>query len=301
MGDEYVDEDKFLAYGLETCGYDRWASYKKERNIDRFKEAYGATPQTCAAIWKDLLEIDDDRIRLTAKEAKTPIRLLIVLRWLWKYDTEVDTGCFFGIKSPVTINKICKHWSYKLHVLFREKIGSLEDYVDDPLLWPFSIDGTHCPVEEVRPFSTIWSSHKLGGAPGVNYEILVHLLRPKIAWVYGPLPPGKYNDISTFRKELMDQMIDILPGKKILGDKGYRGEPELLVTHNEFDPEELQEFKDRVASRHETVNQSFKCWKSMSMPWRHGVENHRVGFEAVCCVTQYQIENGSCTVFDPYL
>lgn len=292
---------QFMELGLKTAGYDRWFAYEEGPNIDRFKKAYGPIPETVAAIWADLLVIDDDGARLTKKEAKQPINLLITLRWLWKYDYEEDLASFFKFKTPKPVSNKVKVWARKLQLLFRAKLGKLEDYMQDDLIFLFSIDGTHCPIEEPRPFSSSWSSHKFGASAGVNYEILVHLATPTIAWIYGPVPPGKYNDMSTFRNKLWDEMETLLPGKRIIGDKGYRGEPKIISTRNEFDPEELVEFKDRVLARHESVNQSIKCWKAMTEKWRHGVENHYIGFEAIACVVQYQIKNGTNMMFDPYL
>jgi hypothetical protein len=159
-----------------------------------------------------------------------------------------------------------------------------------------SVDGTHCPIEEPRPFSTIWSSHKLGGKPGVNYEIGLSICEPKLLWVYGPTPPGLRNDIEVFRESLKHRIPE---GKRVIGDKGYRGEPEIISTENEFDPRYMAEFKERVLARHESFNKRLKICDCLTTRFRHGIDAHKAAFEAVCVLTVYAMENGS-PLFDAY-
>lgn len=82
------------------------------------------------------------------------------------------------------------------------------DEVEEGLTFMLSVDGTHCPQEEPRPWSKIWSSHKLGGKAGLNYEIGLLIHKPKLVWVRGPTPPGLYNDITVFKQELMKKCQD---------------------------------------------------------------------------------------------
>ena len=171
------------------------------------------------------------------------------------------------------------------------------DELDEGFIFMLSLDGTHCPIWEPRPFWKGWSSHKLGGSAGVNYEIALLLHKPILAWVKGPLPPGKFPDISVFRMELKGKLP---AGKRIVGDDGYKGEPEYISTRNDLDPPELIVFKERVMARHETFNQRLKTFECLTTPFRHGVDNHKVAFEAVCAITMYEIENGGTTLFDPY-
>ncbi|CAB9530689.1 unknown protein [Seminavis robusta] len=296
-----VTAKQFMALGLKAAGYPRWHAYKEERNIERFQAYYGAVPAAFAAIWKDLLETENENYKLSAEEAKHPINLLIAIRWTWKYETERELCLRFGIKSEKTISKIYKAWAHKVKLLFRDKLPSLEQFSDEELIFLFSIDGTHCPIEEPRPFSTDWSSFKFGDNAGVSYEIMLLIHKPQVAWVRGPIPPGAYNDIKTFKMKLMEKMETILPEKRIVGDKGYRGAKHIISTRNEFDPEEIAEWKDRVLARQESFNESIKCFKVCRDIFRHGVENHSIAFEAVLCVIQYSINEGSYMLFDPYL
>jgi hypothetical protein len=90
-------------------------------------------------------------------------------------------------------------------------------------------------------------------------------------------------------------------GRKVIADEGYRGESDIISTRNELDPRDIAEFKERVMSRHETFNQRLKNFDCLSTKFRHGVDKHKVAFEAVCAIVMYEIENGGTTLFDPYL
>lgn len=165
----------------------------------------------------------------------------------------------------------------------------------------FSIDGIHFPIEEPSPFSTEWSSHKLGGSAGAAYELGICLHKPQLAWIHGPVRPGKYNDLSLFRLAFKQEMESKVPDRRIIGDRGYRGEPDIISIRNEFDPPEIAEFKDRALARHETFNQRLKIWACLNLKWRHELDLHKAAVEAICVLTMYQIENGSTSLFDPYL
>lgn len=314
-----LTEAQWLQIGLETARHPKWRTYKHHTNIDRFRTAYGVIPKTCEMIWNDLRDAD----RINKKD--DPRNLLLAIRFLWAYHIEEDLGNYFDIRSPKTVRKYCKQWVGLIQSLLMSKviiprslavslvtlphsscvlqIGNLDE-IDDETIFLFSIDGTHCPIEEPRPFSTEWSSHKFGGKPGVNYELGIFIHKPQLAWVYGPIRPGKYNDISTFRRKLKNKMLSLLPGKRLIGDKGYRGEAELISTRNDYDPPEIAEFKDRVLARHETFNLKLKFFNCLSQPFRHKegdiIANHKVAFEACCTITQYQIETGGQSMFDPY-
>ena len=68
---------------------------------------------------------------------------------------------------------------------------------------------------------------------------------------------------------------------------------------NLFDPRDMAEFKQRVLARHESFNQRLKSFRCLTTKFRHGIDDHKVAFEAVCVITIYEMENGS-PLFDPY-
>jgi len=63
-------------------------------------------------------------------------------------------------------------------------------------------------------------------------------------WVHGSTRPGKDNDLNVFRMKLKQKMLDKLPGYRIIGDKGHKGEPDIISMFNEFNTREMWEFKD---------------------------------------------------------
>lgn len=165
------------------------------------------------------------------------------------------------------------------------------------LIWFASIDGTHCPTNELAPFDTKNSSHKFGGKCALAYELAVLLHKSKLAAVNGPFQSGD-NDLTNFRAKLMEETPD---GKKYIGDDGYCGEPQYISTRNELDPREVAVFKERVMSRHETFNQKIKTYACLTKKFRTGKLKHKTAFEAVCVLVSYDLECGALTLFDPYL
>ena len=130
------------------------------------------------------------------------MHLLLTLRWLFTYDTELQLGQFFKIRSMYGVRQHLRDGFRMIARLLQLKMLSWED-TDDGMIFFMSIDGTHCPINEPRPFSTIWSSHKFGGSAAVNYEIGLSISRAKLIWLYGPTPPGAFNDLDVARQELI--------------------------------------------------------------------------------------------------
>jgi hypothetical protein len=105
----------------------------------------------------------------------------------------------------------------------------------------------------------------------------------------GPFPAGT-TDIQVFRQALKN---NIPVGSKVIADKGYRGEKETISTPSSHDNEQVRKLKSRARSRHETFNARIKIFQCLDQQFRHGIEKHKIVFEAVCVICQYQLENGS--------
>ena len=178
---------------------------------------------------------------------------------------------------------------------------------DDGMIFFFSVDGTHCKIDEPSPFSPQWSSYKLGGHSGVNYEIGLRISKPHLCWVHGPEPAGKYNDLSTFCLPggFRDKVLQH-PGKRGIADNIYIGPrvKDIISNENEVDPRELAAFKERVLSRHEKFNSCLKSFGCLNQSFRHGFDMHGKCFRAVCAIVMHQIaareEEGVSILFDPY-
>ena len=160
---------------------------------------------------------------------------------------------------------------------------------DDETIFIGTVDGVHFRVEEPRTEpDAIWYSHKFEG-PGVGYELALDINENKIIWINGPFPAGN-TDLQIFRDNGNGLKYMIPIGKKMIADRGYCGEPD-LSTPNTLDGEDLKLFKRRARARHENLNRRLKEYRILSERFRHDLGKHKMVFEAVCVVVQYDIEN----------
>ncbi|CAB9503243.1 hypothetical protein SEMRO_160_G072100.1 [Seminavis robusta] len=290
----------FMGLGLRYARFHNWKRYKPKQCIHRFKQQFGMKPQTVEDVWKALRDSDDPVVRLP-KTAK-PKHLLIAIRHLFKYHTEADLATFFNIKTEKTVRRWARQYLKRIAHYLPVLMGSIHDN-HDGLIFFMSIDGIHCPIEEPRPFSKKWSSHKFGGKPALNYEFGMLIHKPQLGWVHGPTPPGKMNDLVVFRSKLK---AELPAGRRLIADGIYASETDYISTKNDLDPKPISKFKDRVLSRHENFNQRVKCFGIMKQKFRHRgmgedwLEQHRLATHAVCCLVQFQLNNGTQRLLDPY-
>lgn len=123
----------------------------------------------------------------------------------------------------------------------------------------------------------------------MSYELAIDIFENKLVWIKGPFKAGT-NDISIFRKLL----IHMIPkGKKLIGDSGYRGEPEIIATASTYNSASLKNFKKRARARHEDFNGQIKKFAILSTTFRHNLKLHKTVFTAVSVLVQYDVENGN--------
>jgi hypothetical protein len=125
----------------------------------------------------------------------------------------------------------------------------------------------------------------------LNYELGMSVYEYKLVWVNGAFKTSCH-DITIFRQAGLRGMIP--EGHQVIADRRYMGEPTQISTPTLHDPAELRKFKSRVRACHESFNariKNFKCLEERLT--RHGVDNHKTVFEAVCIICQYRLENGS--------
>ena len=85
-----------------------------------------------------------------------------------------------------------------------------------------TVQGVHCRTcESCKDWSFKQYLHKYGG-PGVVYELVVVIHM----WINGPFLALEY-DITILRIE-DGLMSKVPPGKPLIGDSGYIGEPEIV-------------------------------------------------------------------------
>ena len=283
-----VTEDEILAIGLDHTGYMRWCGYKPKTNINNFKSHFGASPKIVALIWNHLRAAN----KIIEREAD-PKHILMACRFLWAYEGQKDICCQYNMSENTFRDKIGRWVSY-IQGLLSGVMGTLQDD-DDDLIMKWTVDGTHCLVWEPRPFSTKWGGFKNGKHASVNYEIALKIYKDELVWINGPTRPG--SDLGIFKKKLMGATP---LGKKFIGDAGYTGLPDYICTRNDMDPRVIGRFKAFALARHETFNGKIKNFNILKHEFRHGLENHRTAFDAVCTIVCYEMKHGSSKLFSPY-
>jgi hypothetical protein len=168
----------------------------------------------------------------------------------------------------------------------RRKLG---DKGNDCLV---SVDCTDCKVQKRGKSKKAFWSFKFRSS-GLRYEIAVCILTGDIVWINGPFPCGDWPDIVIFREQLK-HFLD--PNERVEADDGYVGEDPHAVkvpssTVHQHDAQQLA-MRQRVRSRHETVNNRIKQFKVVAETFRHDLRLHGDCFYACAVLTQLMIETG---------
>lgn len=295
-----VTPDEILREGLEIGGFGLKRQQKVTRKtlLRRFKAFYGSNPIVYAEIIEDLQTTQCEKAHVAPNKISVE-KLLLAMSFLKCYQSE-EVRAGSSKYTEKTVRKWGWFYARKIQALKEEKIVWPEQWNDGhPLLhdndtpvFIISVDGVHCKVNE--PIHPVYSknpkyySHKSNG-PALDYELGISVFDNKLVWMKGPKPAATH-DITVYREALKNK---IPAGKRAIGDNGYRGEPNTISAPNSHDSKELRRFKSRARARHESFNARIKNFKCLSERFRHGIDKHRICFEAVCVIVQYQLENGS--------
>ena len=157
-----------------------------------------------------------------------------------------------------------------------------------------SVDGVDCPFKETsRPVDPSYCSHKLKRS-ALRYEVGVALYAPRICWVAGGLPAGRYTDINIARENrgLIEHLVH--RNERGVADNGYDGEETLFtpirgsgLTHNVLS---YNIWIRKVLARHEIVNKRLKHFGVLNSVFRHKEEFHRECFMACAVLTQLSMQ-----------
>lgn len=309
-----VSEHHMMHAGLEAGGH---TPTSHATDMQRFRDFFGCDPKSCSKLFEDLQTTDivEDRIRNANLSY-----FLMTLYWLRGYGTETRVSGHFKIKCPKTFRRHVWEYTAAIRALKARKVSNnitkmktvnvidtkfsflfqITWYDDEDALPALNneeeeimfatIDGVHCRIfEPSKEPSPKWYSHKFQG-PAVTYEIVIHIRSQRVLWINGPFPAAEH-DIEVARK-IGGVLERIPPGKRLIGDGGYRGEPNQITTPNIHDSLIVKDYKNRARARHETFNKRVKDFQITRQEFRSAVEKHQVAFEAVCIIVQYDIENG---------
>lgn len=138
-------------------------------------------------------------------------------------------------------------------------------------------------INEPRPFSTKWFSHKFKSA-GLRYEIGLNIKSGDIVWKFGGYPCGQYPDLKLTEQAYL---VSINPDEKTVADRGYKNDLFFIL------PNGLNKVRhSQIMSRHETLNKRIRQFNILKDTFRHNLDLHPIVFHAVLNITQLQIQNG---------
>lgn len=171
----------------------------------------------------------------------------------------------------------------------------------------------HYLIDEPRPFSTSFGSHKFGKNAGLDYEICLYTHKDKIAWLHGPYPAGT-NDKDIFRKKLKPAIEKKQAERgndfRVIADDGYFANDlfNTISCRNEFDPAEIAYYKDCALSRQERLNGLTKNYSVLTTKFRHDRGNnpnkifprHQAVVKAICVTIQFELDLEIKSLFDPF-
>ena len=286
-----VTVDEMLSEGIRLAKLDEMKSKRSVQERD-FIDRYGSTPTVLAYLWEDLQTTTIAEARVSEKDADLRF-FLIAMHFLKQYPTESERKAANQQRVHTQRDWV---WFFvnKIAALRAQKIVWPESHSIGDDIWVATVDGTMSASNE-RSHPTLAKDpeqfsfkHK---SAGFNVEIAVSIKESRCIWINGPYKAGKYADRVIFKAPggLRDKLVSV--GKKAIADGGYTGYPAQLSTPNIHDAKEVRTFKSRALKRHEKFNGMLKCFKCLSVKFRHK-EKFIETFQAVTVICQYQLEHG---------
>eukprot|EP01133_Synstelium_polycarpum_P020626 gene20626-24771_t len=154
-----------------------------------------------------------------------------------------------------------------------------------------AIDCTFCPyLTHDQSFYSFKHSDV-----GFKYEVGVNIETGEILWCRGPYK-GAASDVTIFRKHLK-QTINVDGLERYIGDKGYQGEQQYLLTpvkkpaNGELTDQE--NIYNNWVSHYRIIVENcfakFKIFKCFSTPWRSSLKKHKQAFFLVVWLVNREI------------
>ena len=232
----------------------------------------------------------------------------MTMYWFKIYATERQLSGVWEFACLKYIRETVKAYTTKMASLEPDKI--VLGGFDEKEVYAFSLDDVHFLTNEFRldPSGT-WYDFK-SNSTGLKYEFAMSIRRPAIVSIRGPFPCSVH-DITMFRGGKTDEkkdswdrgalyfkMEELGEGKKGVGDSGYAGEPNKIVTTKECHSRAFKEFLARVKNRQESLFIRLKSFNILSNRFRHGkntrdkMKLHGLVVGAITVIVQYDFENG---------
>ena len=291
--------------GLKLLRFDNngCINYASDSMQEQFSSVFGSDAVTLAEIWADLQLTNIPEARIENATEKHLNYFLLTHHWLKVYPTFTSmalTFQAFGIRH--TISDWVWSMVYRIAALKPTKISWPDEFdQQNAIIYCYTVDGTHfrCYEQTHAKLSKdpSWYSHKGNGA-GVAYEVAIHIWESRVVHISEGHRKASKHD-KTIYLEAGGLRDKTQPGKKGIGDRGYRterGTPRLPVcTPNSHNTEAVRKFQARARARQETFFGRCNHFGILKNTWRGergSVEKHSIVFEAVCVILAYQSENG---------
>jgi hypothetical protein len=268
------------------------------KKIRFFRKHYGSTPLDLANIWFDLTVTDIIGAALNEDEhnMKGFRAFMIANHFLWAYDKNAKSlSNLFRVNEKYAQGEYLWNWVGKIAAMKAKKI-KWPDRITD--IYGVSTDGVDFKCWEPKdpdfPIDMDMKSQKVNKA-GWKYLVALLVHEPKVVYISGP-HKGKENDMTLFCQELLEK-IRTLPAVMASGDLAFRtsqaAERGLTSWPNSMDPENLRLYKSRIRCRQETFFGQLKKFCILANTFEHTKQQHKMAFEAVVVIVQYQMDNGS--------
>ena len=287
-----------LEFGIQILNVK--AKTKEQKEIE-FRKHYGSSSLDIAEMWYDLLQLKKEaKLKEKERGERGFKRFLIAMYWLWTYPKNTSmTASRFGICKEYCKGESLWKWISRIALLKDKKIKwdqSLDSA--DTEIFTVSADGIDFRTwEKKHPLYNLdrkACSHKFKSC-AAKYLIVLSIYSARCVMISGPYIGG-VSDLNMFIKSgLMDKLKR--SGKVAMVDKGFRADYASDRKHhsypNSFDSKELHNFKSRCRLWQETFNHRIKHFAALEHTFRHGFEKHKIVFEAVVTIVQYQMDNGA--------
>jgi hypothetical protein len=289
-----------LRKGLALMGI-RIDGRSKDLTITEFGKHFGSSPTVIAAMWYDLQTTDILDAQLSPKE-NTEAGFNSFMKahyFLWTY----EKNSHLLASRFNTCERYCRgeplwRWIKKIAALVAAKIGSPDDFFSGEVaIHAVTQDGVDFKMwEKKHPIYNMDPKQcsKKFNHGAVKYLIAISVFHAKVVFYDGPYRGGMH-DLEMFRKKLKGLLAQY---KKVaISDRGFRSsdviENKLVSLPDGTDSKGLANFKSRARLRHETFNGRMKFFRIFEAVFKLGEDKHKIAFEAVLVIVQYQMDNGS--------
>lgn len=256
----------------------------------RFRSSFGASFQTLTVVWNRL------KPKKSISRSAHPKHLLWTMVYLKVHSSESNHCRIVGCRDRGIFRKWITRFSVAMADLSEKVIvwGNRFKGWNGESRCLVTVDGTDVKVNEPKPNSSVWWSHKHNSA-GVKYEIATCIVTGDIVWFKGPFPCS-YQDREIFDLYLSNMLF---PSEAVEADSGYTGRDNTKCPGVGRTSRERKQ-KSQVRGRHENMNGRFKFFGVMKSWTNPDTAKHGIMAKAVALIVQIAFENGERLYDVPY-